>query len=272
MFRLMYITNDPRVAKILQKAGVDRVFVDMERIGKELRQGGMNTVQSSHTVQDVKNIRAVLHTGELLVRVNPIHPGSEEEIDAVIAAGADVLMLPYFKTVCEVQQFLAFVAGRAKTMLLVETPEAVENLDAILALPGIDEVHIGLNDLHLGYRMKFMFQLLSDGTVERLCRKFRSAGIPYGFGGVARVGTGTLPAQRILGEHVRMGSTGVILSRSFCNTAVITDYGQIEQIFLEEVPKIRAALQQFSECTEQELLENRQQVAAAVNTILENMA
>lgn len=58
-------------------------------------------------------------------------------------------------------------------MLLLETPEAVEIIDEILQLKGIDYIHIGLNDLSLGYGMKFMFQLLADGTVERLCTKFR---------------------------------------------------------------------------------------------------
>ena len=44
-----------------------------------------------------------------------------------------------------------------KTCLLLETPEAVEIIDDILDIDGIDEIHIGLNDLHLGYKMKFMF-------------------------------------------------------------------------------------------------------------------
>jgi len=56
-------------------------------------------------------------------------------------------------------------------MLLVETPEAVRNIDSILGESGIDYIHIGLNDLHLGYRMKFMFEPLVDGTVEMLCKK-----------------------------------------------------------------------------------------------------
>ena len=67
---------------------------------------------------------------------------------------------------------------------MVETPEAVENIDNILALTGIDYIHIGLNDLHLGYGMSFMFELLADGTVDMLC-KISEKGIPYGFGGVA---------------------------------------------------------------------------------------
>ena len=243
--KLMYITNDPAVALIAEQAGVDRIFVDMEYIGKADRQGGMDTVQSHHTVRDVVTIRDAVKTAEVLVRVNPIHEAAEahssskDEIDAVIAAGADILMLPYFKTAAEVGEFIRLVDGRAKTMALLETPEAVEVVDDILALRGLDEIFIGLNDLSLGYKKKFMFELLADGTVERLCRKFREAGIPYGFGGVAAPGTGALPAERIIREHYRLGSQCVILSRSFCNTAKICDLQDINYIFNTGVEAIR---------------------------------
>ncbi len=39
--KLMYITNSEDVAHIAEEAGVDRIFVDMEYIGKTDRQGGM---------------------------------------------------------------------------------------------------------------------------------------------------------------------------------------------------------------------------------------
>ena len=271
MLKLMYITNDPAIAEIAQSCGVDRIFVDLETVGKAQRQGGMNTVQSQHTLSDVAAVRRVLTDSALLVRVNPIYPGSGDEIDAVIAAGADILMLPYFKTAMEVSQFLRFVNGRARTMLLFETPESVAHIDEILALPGIDECFVGLNDLHLGYGMRFMFQLLADGTVDALCEKFCAAGKPYGFGGIARVGTGTLPAQRIIGDHVRLGSSAVILSRSFCNTSQITDIRQIREVFEAEVPKVRAAEAEFAAATEEERMQNHRAVQTAVQTILENM-
>ena len=53
MIRLMYITNDVQVARMAEEAGVDRIFVDLETLGKAERQGGMDTVQSKHTVADV---------------------------------------------------------------------------------------------------------------------------------------------------------------------------------------------------------------------------
>lgn len=244
--KLMYITNRPDVALIAETAGVDRIFVDMEYIGKAARQGGMDSVQNHHTVEDVRKLRSVLTKAQLLVRVNPIHEAyetfgsSEEEIDQVIEAGVDIVMLPFFKTVEEVKRFLSAVNGRTQTMLLLETPEAVTCLDEILEIPRIDEIHIGINDLSLGYKKRFMFELLADGTVERLCQKIKWAGIPYGFGGIAAIGTGALPAQAILKEHYRLGSSMVILSRSFCNVKEDSDLTDVKEKFETGVGCIRA--------------------------------
>lgn len=242
---LMYVTNRVDVAEAAQTAGVDRIFVDMEYIGKSDRQGGMDTVQSMHTIDDVKALRKVITTSTLHVRCNPVHDATadyvstEEEIDSIIRAGADVIMLPFFQNAEQVRRFIKAVDGRVKTNLLVETPESAENIDEILEIDGIDEIHIGLNDLHLGYGMTFMFELLADGTVERLCKKIAKKNISYGFGGVARVGTGTLPAECILGEHYRLGSERVILSRAFCDVAKETDFEVVKEKFNTGVHDIR---------------------------------
>jgi len=242
----MYITNQPEIAQIAEKAGVDRIFIDMEYIGKDLRQGGMNTVQNAHTVEDIKNIKAAINTAKIMVRVNPIHEAteeycsSEEEITAVIEAGADIVMLPYFTSSEEVKRFVKIVNGKAKTLPLVESKKAVECIDEILEVEGINEIFIGLNDLSLDYKKKFMFELLSDGTVEKLCFKFRQKGISYGFGGIAALGKGMLPAENVIKEHYRLGSSCVILSRSFCNTTEIKNYQDINSIFVKGIKEIRA--------------------------------
>lgn len=242
--KLMYITNRPEIAQIAESAGVDRIFVDMEFIGKVERQGGMDTVQSHHTLYDIKKVADAIETAELLVRINPIHDdlnrciSSSEEIDRAIENGAQILMLPYFKTVNEVKRFVKMVDGRVKTMPLVETPEAVACIDEILKL-NIDEIFIGLNDLSLGYGMKFMFELLANGVVEELCYKFKKRGIPYGFGGIASLGKGMLPAEKVITEHYRLGSTCAILSRSFCNVDKIEHMGVISSTFVNGMREIR---------------------------------
>ncbi len=243
--KLMYITNSPEVAKIAEESGVDRIFIDLEYIGKSDRQGGMDTVQSHHTLEDIKRIKNSLTTAKLLVRVNPIHdatekyPSTEYEIDTAIKNGAEILMLPYFKKADEVKRFISAVNRRAKTMLLIETPQAVENIDEILQVPGIDFIHIGLNDLSLGYKMKFMFELLTDGTVERLCKKFKESNIEYGFGGIAALGKGAIPAEMVIKEHYRLGSSCAILSRSFCNTDKVRSIDAIRSTFINGMKEIR---------------------------------
>lgn len=234
----MFITNDPLVAKVAEDCGVKRVWVDLEMIGKEQRQQGMNTVKSGHTLSDVSNIRSVLSTSELLVRINPIHENSQIEIDEVIERGADMIMLPYFRSLKEVDSFLNIVNGRCKTTLLFESKESIESIDEIIEHGGFDEAHIGLNDLHLDYHMTFMFELLANGIVESICAKFQAAAIPYGFGGIAKIGEGLLPAECIIAEHFRLGSTRAILSRSFCDNQY-EDYNKWKQEFLLGLNQIR---------------------------------
>ena len=271
MLKLMYITNNQEVAKIADESGVDRVWIDLEVNGKEERQKNLDTVKSKHEISDIGKVKKVLKNSELIVRVNPIYEGSQKEIDAVIEQGAEIVMLPYFKTVEEVETFLKIIDKRAKTCLLVETPEAVEKINEILELNGIDEVHIGLNDLHLGYKMNFMFELLADGTVERLCKIFKVKNIPYGFGGIARVGTGTLPAEHIIIEHYRLGSQIVILSRSFCNTSIITDMEEIRKLFETGVQDIRRVELEARNYKQEQFEDNRKNVIKEVEQIVDKI-
>lgn len=272
----MYITNNPQIASIAECCGIDRIFVDMESLGKEERQAGLNTVKSHHTIQDIKTVREVIKSSELLVRINPIHKkiegycSSEEEIEQSLEAGADILMLPMIKNPKQLEQFVKFVDGRAKTMALFETAENNENIDEFLQVDGIDEVHIGLNDMHLAYRKKFMFELLTDGTVERLCDKFKKKGVPYGFGGIARLGYGMIPAEMVIMEHYRLGSTKAILSRSFCDAAKKTDMEELKELFQIEIHKIRHFEELLCDCSLEEFENNRQKVYSLVSEITKN--
>lgn len=269
MLKLMYITNDPRVACIAADAGVDRIFIDMEVLGKAERQAQMDSVKSHHTPDDIRAVRAALGgKAEILARVNPIHPHTQAEIDAAVANGADLIMLPMWRTAQEVQTFVDCVAGRARVVPLLETREAAEALPEALQIPGVDEWFIGLNDLHLSYGKQFLFELLADGTVERLCAQLRAAGAAYGFGGVARPGGGALPAEYILGEHYRLGSGSVIVSRSFCNTEKVTDYREIETIFHEGIAEIRRVEAAFAAWLQPQFAENHRQVCECVQRIL----
>lgn len=274
---LMYITNKPAVAKIAENAGVDWIFIDMEFIGKDSRQGGLDTVKNHHTIEDAKNIKNAITKSKLMVRVNPIHealayyPSSKDEIDAVVEAGATIIMLPFFKTVEEVKTFIKLVNGRAKTLLLVETVEAANLIDEILEVSGIDMIHLGLNDMHLELGMKFMFQLLADGTVEKLGNKIKAKGIPFGFGGIATLDGGALPGSMVLKEHVRLGSRMVIVSRSFCNTDIITDLDEVNKIFHTGIKAIRDLEAEVQNKPKEYFEKNHKEVVEAVNQIVKNI-
>lgn len=269
---LMFITNNEAVAMAAEQAGIDRIFVDLETIGKKERQGGMDTVQSKHTIEDIQKLRRVIYTSKLLVRINQIHEKTEEEIERVLAAGADIVMLPYFKTVNQVKRFIKAVRGRAITCLLFETPESIENIEEILKISGIDECYIGINDLHLGYGKKFMFELLADGTVEKICNIFKEKNYKYGFGGIARIEQGTLPAELVLCEHVNIGSSMVILARCFCDTRAITEIEEIKKVLTEGVESLRAKEKELQKKDKKYFEDKHKKLQDIVKNIVEEKA
>ena len=263
--KVFYITNNPEVALIAEKAGVDRIWIDLETLGKEERQHNINSVKSHHSIHDIEVIAPKLTKAEMLVRINPWNENSEQEINDVIKAGAQIVMLPMWKTVEEVKNFLNAINNRVRTTLLLETKEAEECLNEVLELDGIDEIHIGLNDLHLSYGLTFMFELLTNGTVERIVNRIKKKGIPYGFGGISHLGDGLIPAEMIIKEHYRLGSTRAILSRGFCDqTKPLND---VEYDFTMNMREFRTFERSIDETT---LEQNRILLANAVKKIVED--
>ena len=266
-FKLMILCDDPKSAIDAQNAGIDRVFYDLEYIGKAERQRGRNTVKSNNSIDDIPAIRKVVTTSELLVRTNPIHAYSQAEVDKAVAYGADVLMLPMVMDHHDVEQYVAMVGGRAKVCIMIETAAAMARLDKILAVRGVDEIFVGLNDLHITMGLSFMFELLSGGLVEYIAEKCNKAGIPFGFGGIARIGEGDLPSDNILGEHVRLGSTSVILSRTF-KGVVGVDANAHPIDLKEEVDKVRNRMNEISSWGDSEHKANRKRIVEAVDKVL----
>ncbi len=266
--KLMLITNQPDIAQEAQSAGIDRIFVDLEILGKKERQGLLDTVISSHTIEDISEIRKVLTSSDLFVRINPIHDRTEYEVSEAVSRGADIIMLPMFKTAEEVELFVKQVNKRATTSLLLETTQAMVRVDEILEVEGIDEIHIGLNDLHLGMGLDFMFELLSGGIIDYLCEKIKSKGIRFGFGGIARIGQGTLPADMILAEHYRLGSEMVILSRDFHGRATTLKELRNNLDMSKEVSQIRALEKTFEATDAKWFLENQIRVKEMVKSLV----
>ncbi len=265
--KFLFITNSPDLAAYAVSSGVDRIFLDLEILGKKARQGHLDTVISQHSLDDVVKLRAVLPAGRLLVRINPLHDGTETEIDRVISGGADIVMLPMFHGPDDVVRFCNYVGGRVRTCLLVETVGAMRTLADCIRVPGVDEVHIGLNDLHLDLGLRFMFETLTNGLVDDMVHIMKEAAMPFGIGGVARAGEGLLPAELLLGEHARLGSTGAILSRTFHRQARTLEEIRAQMDFPAEVATLRRVHAAFTTTSLDELEANRIEVARRVRSI-----
>jgi len=258
----MILDNDIKNIGIYDKSGVDRIFIDLELNGKEKRQGHLDTVISKHSFDDIKRVKSTIKYSQLLVRINPIYENSRYEIDRAIDNGADIVMLPMFKSVEEVQTFIEFVSKRIRTSLLLETSEALARIDDILEIDGIDEIHIGLNDLHLALGLDFMFELLGGDLIEYIVQKIKAKNIPFGIGGVARMDEGMLQGSIIIKEHVRLGSSMVILSRTFKN-----GIENNTEIIKQEIQKLQDVETRAKELDKSELLENKKMLHTIANNI-----
>lgn len=268
---LMILADEPQSAVAAQTAGIDRIFYDLEYIGKAARQAGRNAVLSHNDIDLIPELRKVITTSQLLVRTNPIHAYSKEEVGKAIGYGADILMLPMVMDQHDVEQYVSLVGGKAKVCIMIETAAAMVRLDKILAVPGVDEIFVGLNDLHISMGLTFMFELLSGGLVEYIADKCNKAGVPFGFGGIARIGEGDLPSDYILGEHVRLGSTSVILSRTFKGIAgVDTNARPID--LKEEVEKVRQRLIEIDRWSEIDYIQNQRRIDVAVDNVVNKIA
>ena len=241
MIDLLTITNVPELAAKCDRMPSMRLFVDLERNGKALRQKGRDTFISTHHVKDVGAVKAALKQSLLMVRVNPVQmdnlEASKAEVDAVLDQGADLIMLPMFSLPQELQAFAQLVAGRVPVVPLLETSGALRSLDSWIDTPGIGEVFVGLNDLHLSLGCSFMFEPLLMGHIDRVAEAAKARGLRFGFGGIARMDEGALSGRDVLAEHVRLGSGAVILSRTFNRV----DSHDGEKTFEQAVAALRAA-------------------------------
>lgn len=261
--KFMMITACPEIVSYVEQHGVARIFMDQETIGKAERQGHLDTHKVNHSLQEIANVASVLKLAELMVRLNPLYIDTRMEIEAALDHGAQRLMLPMFTTRDEVAAFLDLVNGRVPVTFLAETPQALVRLPDWLPLltPGRDEVHFGLNDLSLGMGLGFLFEPMAARLFDLGAEWLNLAGITWGVGGIARVGQGELPAEIILGEHVRLGSQWLILSRAFHGGASSRSELLRNLDFLHEIGELRHAEAQWRESTSDALLANQRLLA-----------
>ena len=123
-FVLTLFTNDLALAARADRAGVNRIGVDIERIGKSNRQGHLPTWISDHREEELLGLRGVLQQAALFARCTPMHPASKDEVDRLLGLGGQVHMLPYFVTVQAPEHFIRYGVGRSRPWSLLETASA----------------------------------------------------------------------------------------------------------------------------------------------------
>lgn len=215
LLNFIFITNKPDLANFAFNNGATRIMVDTEINGKIERQKGLNTLISDHKIEDIKAIKKINEDIPVICRINPVYSETRFEIEQAILNGADFIMLPMFKSNEEVKFVNSVIAKRVKLILLFETLESLLKIDEITSDFSFDEAHIGLNDLSIAFGSNFMFEILTSGIVEYMSNYFVKNKIPFGIGGIAKYDEGIAKSQLIISEHARLGSTSVILSRSF---------------------------------------------------------
>ena len=215
-FLLTLWTADLDLASEADLAEIDRIGVDLETLGKAERQSGRPTWISPHTLDDLRALRRTVSRARLFVRCNAMGPHSADEVEAVLRAGAEIVMLPNFVALDEVARFAGLIGGRARLVPLVERIAACE---AIAGFPGlgIEEIHVGLNDLSIDLGAANRLTVLAHPLLDDLAGEARRAGIRFCVGGVAAPDdTGLpVPADLVYAQHARLGSTGALIARSF---------------------------------------------------------
>jgi hypothetical protein len=93
--------------------------------------------------------------------------------------------------------------------------------------------------------------------------------IPWGFGGIARIGQGLIPAEQIIGEHVRLGSKRLILSRTFCgNKKYLNSF--VKNINLRnEIKKIKEVEEMWKNSNPKDLEKNHNNIIKAVSNLID---
>ncbi len=108
--------------------------------------------------------------------------------------------------------------------------------------------------------LRFMFQPLSSGVVDRVAAAAAAQGLRFGFGGIARLDEGLLPGRDVLAEHLRLRSQAVILSRTFHRS----DAGAA---FEDEVLALRKAEAELGRRSAAQVEADRQRIAGRIEAI-----
>jgi 2-keto-3-deoxy-L-rhamnonate aldolase RhmA len=190
--------GSPNVAELLAHAGFDWLVIETEH-------NGLDSAEIEHMLMAMNGTETIP-----LVRVPSSNPVF---IQRALDMGAMGIVVPMVKTAAEVQaivsatryppqgtrsfgplrashytfdyqDYLNHANDNLLVVLILETKEAVENLEAIAAVPGIDVLYLGPFDLCLSMGLDPMCLPLPevDAVIERMLTVGRKHGVAIGTG------------------------------------------------------------------------------------------
>ncbi len=223
---------------VLEASSIDTVIIDWEHIGKHHRQLDYDT-EINH--QDVNDLRALRerYSGTIVCRINGFPHFSADEIRLAIDNGADIILLPMVKGPDHMEQALAVINNHAKLAIMIETQEAVNRLDELMALSPYFS-YFGLNDYAISAGHPHLFTALAQDVIEKVAQ--RLSNLSFGFGGLTHPALGEpIPSYLLLAEMLRLQCDFTFLRRSFYRDLKTFSPHQIESAIQQHIEKITSA-------------------------------
>jgi len=264
---LSLISNKPNEIKIALDAGIQRVMIDLEKETKIDRQKGKGLFLTDHTINDLITCTSSTNCNCVVVRINSIHEHTKAEIDAICNnSNVQYIMLPYFKSMQEIDIFLKHLPSSVKSILLFENYQSIALAQNIIDNFKIDEAFIGLNDLALSLKYNSIFKIFEEPTIYRTLEMFKNAGIPFGLGGVGNMLLKNLPIQPDLFFlfQLCLGCERGLLSRNFRSIFSMDNWQEIFEVNMEIISKHQKMHVTFSDMDRQNVIQTFQQKVSSL--------
>lgn len=210
-FELFAFYSNPKLLAELIEAEIDGVIIDWENKGKDVRQNLYNTQVNRHSRDDLSLVKKQ-NPNKIICRINGPEYFKIDEIDKAIDLGVDELLVPMIKKISEVELILKHVNDRVNVGLMLETNEALDIADQLNQLP-IHRFFVGLNDLCIQRKNKYLFLPFLDGTIDdlrpKITKKFGIAGLTHPKAGVP------VPCSVLINQMKKYQASFGFLRRSF---------------------------------------------------------
>lgn len=118
---------------------------------------------------------------ELVVRVNPIGEGGEEDIRLINRVLPDAIRIPKVRTRQEVEKLCSLIDPSIRIHLSIETGDALKNLTNLRVEERVDTVYLGILDLCADLRLPQSVITPDSPTVHHLLSRFMVDSLIAGF-------------------------------------------------------------------------------------------